>query len=51
MVPVVAMAFGIAKGFGFDGMLEKQILEGMQGQEEVAAQIVSFANSFLENTQ
>jgi len=51
VVPVVAMAFGVAKGFGFDGMLEKQILKSMPGQEEVALQIVSFANSFLENTK
>ena len=51
VVPVVAMAFGVAKGFGFDGMLEKKILEGMPGQEEVAQQIVGFAQSFLENTQ
>jgi len=51
VVPVVAMAFGIAKGFGFDGMLERQILGSMPGQEEVAQQIVGFANSFLENTK
>ena len=51
VVPVVAMAFGIAKGFGFDGMLEKQIVKNMPGQEDVALQIVSFAQSFLANTQ
>jgi len=51
IVPVVAMAFGVAKGFGFDGVLEKRILESMQGQEEVAQQVVGFAQSFLANTQ
>ena len=51
VVPVVAMAFGISKGFGFEGILEKQIVEGLPGQEEVAQQIVGFANSFLENTK
>lgn len=51
VVPVVAMAFGIAKGFGFEKMLEEQLLEKMQGQEEVVAKIISFAQSFLENTQ
>lgn len=51
VVPVVAMAFGVAKGFGFDGMLEKQVLESMPGQEDVAQQIVGFAQSFLANTQ
>lgn len=51
IVPVVAMAFGIAKGFGFENMLEKQLLEKMPGQEEVIGQVIGFAHSFLENTQ
>ncbi|VAX36957.1 Inner membrane protein YihY, formerly thought to be RNase BN [hydrothermal vent metagenome] len=51
IVPVVAMGFGVAKGFGFEKKLETQILEGMQGQEEVAQQIINFSQSFLENTQ
>ncbi|OGX33877.1 MAG: ribonuclease BN [Omnitrophica WOR_2 bacterium RIFCSPHIGHO2_02_FULL_52_10] len=51
IVPVVAMAFGIAKGFGFETMLEKQLIEKMPGQEEVIAQIIAFSNSLLKNTQ
>ncbi|MDP8265168.1 MAG: YihY/virulence factor BrkB family protein, partial [Candidatus Aceula lacicola] len=51
VVPVVAMAFGIAKGFGFEGMLETQLYNRMPGQEEVIAQIISFANAFLNNTK
>lgn len=51
VVPVVAMAFGIAKGFGFESILEKQLLEKMPGQEAVVEQIIAFAHSFLENTQ
>lgn len=51
MVPVVAMAFGIAKGFGFENLLQKLLLERLQGQEEVVTQIIVFANSFLENTK
>jgi len=51
VVPVVAMAFGIAKGFGFDKLLEEKILGGLPGQEEVAQQIIGFARSFLENTR
>ena len=51
VVPVVAMAFGIAKGFGFEEMLEKKLMTQLQGQEEVAVKIISFAQSFLENTQ
>jgi membrane protein len=51
IVPVVAMAFGIAKGFGFQKLLEKQLLEKFQGQEEVMNRIVSFAHTLLENTK
>ena len=51
VVPVVAMAFGIAKGFGFEKMLEEKLMTQLQGQEEVATKIIGFAQSFLENTQ
>ena len=51
IVPVLAMAFGIAKGFGFQMLLEKQLLEKFQGQEEVMNRVVAFARSLLENTK
>ncbi len=51
VVPVAAMAFGIAKGFGFEKLLEEKILGGLPGQEEVAQQIIGFARSFLENSR
>lgn len=51
IVPVVAMAFGVAKGFGFEEMLEKKLMTQLQGQEEVATRIIGFAQSFLENTK
>ena len=51
IVPVVAMAFGIAKGFGFEQILEKQLMTRFPGQESVVAQIIGFANSMLENTK
>ena len=51
IVPVAALAFGIAKGFGFDKLLEKQVLESFAGQEEVVLKIIDFAHSLLENTQ
>jgi len=51
IVPVLAMAFGIAKGFGFQLLLEKQLLEKFQGQEEVMNRVVAFARSLLENTK
>jgi len=51
IVPVVAMAFGIAKGFGLQKLLQKQILEQFQGQEEVMNRVIAFSQSLLENTK
>ena len=50
IVPVLAMAFGIAKGFGLDKELEKQILENFSGQEEVIATSLDFARNLLNNS-
>ena len=51
IVPVLAMAFGVAKGFGFEKLLESQILERMQGQEEIATYMITFSGSMLDNTK
>ncbi|MBN1492733.1 MAG: YihY/virulence factor BrkB family protein [Candidatus Omnitrophica bacterium] len=51
IVPVVAMAFGIAKGFGFDQMLVTQLQNGFEQQQEIVDRIIEFAQKFLENTR
>lgn len=51
IVPVIAMIFGIAKGFGFETILERQLLENLQGQEEVIKRIIEFAHALIENTK
>lgn len=51
IVPVVAMAFGIAKGFGFQKTLGSLLIEKMPGQEEVVTRIIEFSYAMLENTQ
>lgn len=51
IVPVVALAFGIAKGFGLEQRLESQLYQRLAGQEEVVEKIIAFARSLLENTQ
>lgn len=50
-VPVVAMAFGIAKGFGLEAFVESQLREVFTGREEVFSWIMEFANSMLETAQ
>lgn len=51
VVPLLAMAFGVSKGFGLEKRLERQIFQALPNQEEVAGRIIAFAHSFLENTQ
>jgi len=51
IVPVAAMFFGVAKGFGFERRLEKELFDRFSGQEEVLSQVISFSNSLLEQTQ
>lgn len=51
IVPVAAMAFGIAKGFGFEKLLERQLIDKFPGQTEIIAQVITFSKSLLENTK
>jgi membrane protein len=51
IVPVVALAFAVAKGFGVEKMLGEQLMAKMQGQEEIAERVIGFAQSVLENTR
>jgi membrane protein len=51
IVPVAAMFFGIAKGFGFEKVLEKRIYENFPGQQEVLSQVLNFSNSLLQETR
>lgn len=51
VVPVLAMAFGIAKGFGFEKVLKEQLLLKFQGQEKVIMKIIEFAQSMLTKTR
>ena len=52
IVPVAALAFGIAKGFGFEQRLETELKNRAAEKEEMAAvleYVINFANSMLEN--
>ncbi len=51
IVPIVAMAFGIAKGFGMDERLNQLITEKLSSQQDVMNQVIGFANNLLENTK
>jgi membrane protein len=51
IVPVAAMAFGIAKGFGFEKLLESQLRSKLAGQEEILDNVIQFSHSLLESTK
>jgi membrane protein len=51
VVPVVALIFGIAKGFGLGDALEIELSKKLVGHEEVLSYVLSMAKSYIENTK
>ncbi len=51
IVPVMAMAFGVARGFGMQKLLEKELYIRFPGQDEVISTVISFSNNLLEGTR
>jgi membrane protein len=49
IVPIAAMAFGVAKGFGFDGKLTTYITQSFESQKDVSVWILGFADKYLSN--
>jgi len=51
IVPVLAMAFGISKGFGLDKVLEQQLQTFFDGNETILAESLTFAQKMLQNAK
>ena len=51
IVPIFALLFAVAKGFGFERKLEQELIKTMEGHQDVMQQVVDFANSLLDNTK
>lgn len=51
IVPVLAVAFGIAKGFGFEEHLQSLVRDRFQDQPEVADSVIKFSYSMLAQAQ
>ena len=51
IVPILAIVFAIARGFGFDNLMENQIESGLGGSTETSAYILSFVKSYLAQTK
>ncbi len=50
VVPVVAVVFGIAKGFGFDKRLQAELLVEFSEHSDVLMKVFQFSDSILEKT-
>lgn len=48
IVPIFAIAFAIARNFGFEDRLHEVIYNNMQGQEEIMNWVTNLVDSFLE---
>lgn len=51
IVPILAIVFAIARGFGFDHLMESQIMQGFGGNTETVQFILRFVNSYLSETK
>lgn len=51
IVPLFAVIFGVAQGFGIEALLKKQLQKHLAGQEQAMDSILAFSHRLLENTQ
>lgn len=51
IVPILAVLFGIAKGFGFEQSLENEITVRFSEQREIMNKLIEFAYSWLHNAK
>lgn len=51
IVPILAILFAIARGFGFDNLLENQIIMGFGGPTQTTETILTFVDSYLSQTK
>lgn len=49
IIPILAILFAIARGFGFDALMEIQLRKGVASQQSEL--IISWINSYLEHAQ
>jgi membrane protein len=51
IVPVIAMLFGVAKGFNLDNELRTKLLENADNNADVWMRVIEFSDSLLNNTK
>lgn len=51
IVPILAILFAIARGFGFSNLMEHQVRNGLGGINETTETILQFVDSYLSQTK
>ena len=51
IVPIAAVAFAIAKGFGFRKLLEQRLMADMADHQEVVVYVIEFSRRLLDSTK
>ena len=51
IVPVIALAFAVAKGFGVQELLQQQLLADFKGKEDILQQAFLYADKTLNNAK
>lgn len=51
IVPILAILFAIARGFGFSNLMEHQLRTGLGGNPETTEAILTFVDSYLSQTK
>lgn len=49
IVPILAMVFGIAKGFGFEAYLQESLENALKEHKAILTEAIQFANNMLAN--
>ncbi len=50
-IPILAIIFAVARGFGFGPSVEDKVRESLKVSPELTDKVFEFANSYLENTK
>ncbi len=51
IVPILAVVFAVARGFGYNKYIESWFIEALSSQPQAAESIVGFVNSYLVHTK
>lgn len=51
IVPIFAMLFGVARGFGMERLFEERLLDEFPQNHEAIVHIINFSTALLENTK